>query len=182
MTPYEITAQVVGIIAMLFYILSYQQKTSKGVIVMQLFGGALFTVSYFMLGAMVGALLNLLAVFRAVVYSNKENFRADSKVWLFLFTTLFGLSFVLTFTVFGKAFTVGSALLEFLPVFAMVVVTIGFYVNKAAFIRKMALISCPCWFIYNIFNLAVGAIICDSVSLCSAIIGIIRFDIKKSKS
>lgn len=182
MEPYEIIAQAVGIVAMLFNVLSYQQKSSKGVIVMQLFGGALFTVSYFMLGAMVGALLNLLAVLRAVVYSNKEKFRADHKGWIYLFTLLFGLSFVLTFTVFGKPFTLGAALLEFLPVFAMFVVTIGFYVNKAAFIRKMALISCPCWLIYNIFNLAVGAMICDGISLVSAVVGIIRLDIKKERS
>lgn len=181
MTTYEIAAQAVGIVAMVFNIMSYQMKTSKGVITMQLFGGALFAVNFFMLGALVGGMLNILAVFRAIVYSNRERFKAQSKVWLYLFISLFVLSYILTFTVFGKAFTLSAAILELLPVIAMTAATVGFYVNKAAFIRKTGLICCPSWLIYNICNLAIGAIICEAVSICSVIIGIIRLDIKKSK-
>lgn len=166
---------------MLFNIFSYQQKSSKGVIVMQLFGGALFAVNFFMLGAVVGGLLNVIAVFRAIVYSNKEKFRAKSKVWIYLFVSLYVLSYILTFTLFGTPFTLKNAILELLPVIAMIATTLGFYVNNAAFIRKMGLICCPGWLIYNIFNLAVGAIICEAVSICSVIIGIIRLDIKKAR-
>ncbi len=180
---YDIAAQGIGIVAMLFNILSYQQKSSKGVIVMQLFGGALFAVNFFMLGAVVGGMLNVIAVFRAIVYSNKEKFRAESRTWLYLFISLYIASYILTFTLFGKAFTAASAILELLPVIAMTATTIGFYVNKAKFIRKMGLICCPSWLIYNICNLAVGATICEAVSICSIIIGILRYDIKKkSKS
>lgn len=176
---YDIVAQGIGIVAMLFNILSYQQKSSRGVITMQLFGGALFAVNFFMLGAIMGGLLNVIAVFRAIVYSNKEKFKAGSKAWIYFFIALYVASYLLTFTVFGKAFTLGAAILELLPVIAMTAATFGFYVNKAAFIRKMGLICCPSWLIYNICNLAVGAIVCEAVSICSVIIGIIRLDIKK---
>ena len=175
---YDIIAQGIGIVAMLFNILSYQQKNSRGVIAMQLFGGALFSVSYIMLGVYVGGLLNILAALRGIVYSKREKFKANSRIWIYLFISLFVLSYILTFTVFGKPFTVGAAILELLPVLAMVCVTVSFYVNKAAFIRKMGLISTPCWLIYNICNFTIGAIICDSVSICSIIVGMLRHDIK----
>lgn len=181
MTPYEITAQTIGVAAMLFNILSYQQKTSKGVIIMQLFGGALFSVNFFMLGATVGGILNIIAVFRAIVFANKEKFKAESKAWLFVFVGLFVASYILTFTAFGKPFTVTSAVLELLPVIAMTATTISFRLNTASVIRKFGLISSPSWLIYNICNFAVGAIVCEAVSLISIFIGMIRFDIKKSK-
>ena len=98
MTLYGITAQTIGVAAMLFNIFSYQQKTSKGVIIMQLFGGALFSVNFFMLGATVGGILNLIAVFRAIVFWGKEKFKAESKAWLFVFVGLFIASYILTFT------------------------------------------------------------------------------------
>lgn len=179
MTPYEIFAQAVGIAAMLFNIFSYQQKTSKGVIIMQLFGGALFSVNFFMLGATVGGILNLIAVFRAVVFANKEKFKAESKAWLFVFVGLFIASYILTFTLFGKPITIASAVLELLPVIAMTATTVSFRLNTASVIRKFGLISSPSWLIYNFCNFALGAIICEAVSLVSIFIGIIRFDIKK---
>lgn len=179
MTPYEIFAQAVGIAAMLFNIFSYQQKTSKGVIIMQLFGGALFSVNFFMLGATVGGILNLIAVFRAVVFANKEKFKAESKAWLFVFVGLFIASYIFTFILFGKPFTIASAVLELLPVIAMTATTVSFRLNTASVIRKFGLISSPSWLIYNFCNFALGAIICEAVSLVSIFIGIIRFDIKK---
>lgn len=179
MTLYGITAQTIGVAAMLFNIFSYQQKTSKGVIIMQLFGGALFSVNFFMLGATVGGILNLIAVFRAIVFWGKEKFKAESKAWLFVFVGLFIASYILTFTLFGKPFTVTSAVLELLPVIAMTATTISFRLNAASVIRKFGLISSPSWLIYNICNFAIGAIICEAVSLISIFIGIIRFDIKK---
>lgn len=181
MTSFEIVAQAIGIVAMLFNILSYQQKTSKGVIIMQLFGGALFSVNFFMLGATVGGILNVLAVFRAIVFASKEKFRADHIAWLVFFIILFVASYILTFTVFEKPFVPTNAILELLPVIAMTATTISFRIGKASAIRRWGLISSPGWLAYNVFSLAVGAIICETISLVSIFIGIIRFDIKKRK-
>ena len=68
MKPIEIIAQIIGIFAMLFNILSYQCKRQKAVIAMQLFGGLLFAVNFLMLGALVGGILNIIAVLRAILF------------------------------------------------------------------------------------------------------------------
>ena len=98
----ELIAQVIGLFAMAFNILSYQRKTRMGVIGFQLFGSALFAVNFFLLGATVGALLNVLSAIRAIVFLNKEKLRADHPLWLAGFTATFLASYVLTFTLFGK--------------------------------------------------------------------------------
>ena len=45
-------------------------------------------------------------------------------------------------------------------------------------IRKYALISSPLWLIYNIANFSIGAIICEVLSLCSILVGMLRLDRK----
>lgn len=179
--PFMLIAQTVGIVAMAFNILSYQQKGSKGVIVMQLFGGALFSVHFFMIGATVGGILNLIAAFRAIIFANREKFKADHLFWLILFISLYVGSYILVFTAFGKAFTLTAAIIELLPVIAMTATTFGFRSSSAKIIRRFSLISSPSWLVYNIVNVSVGAIICEVFSLFSIVIGILRYDIKREE-
>lgn len=46
MLTIKIAAQCIGIVAMVFNILSYQGKSQKTVIALQLFGAALFSVNF----------------------------------------------------------------------------------------------------------------------------------------
>ena len=179
METYEIIAQAIGIIAMSLNIISYQQKEQRKIIVMQLFGAALFAVNMFMIGATVGGILNAVGAARAVVYSNKKRFRADKLIWVFMFGILYLTSYALTFTVFGKEPTVTNIIVEFLPLIGMFATGIGFYLTDAKSVRRMGLISSPSWLIYNIFNFAIGGIICEILAIFSIIIGMIRHDRKK---
>ncbi len=182
MPSLELVAQIIGIIAMLFNILSYQQKSHKGVISFQLLGGFLFSINFFLLGAVVGGILNAVAVIRAIVYLGEKRFHSGSIIWVFAFSVISICSYILTFTVFDKDFTLFNAVIEFLPVLAMVVSTVAFRMQNAKKIRFFGLIVSPSWLIYNISNFALGAILCEVFSLCSIIIGIIRYDILKAKT
>ncbi len=175
----EIIAQIIGIFAMFFNLFSYQQKTRKGAIICQLFGTILFTVNFFMLGAIVGALMNFIGAVRAVIFINKEKLKADHIGWFIGFTVIYLASYVLTFTVLDKEPTAVNFILEFLPIIGMVATTHSYRLTDAKSIRKFGLISSPVWLVYNIANFSVGAIICEVLSLASIIIGIVRLDRKK---
>lgn len=179
MTKTELIAQAAGILAMIFNLLSYQQKTRKGAIFFQLFGTTLFTINFLMLGATVGGLMNLTGAIRAVIFINKEKLRADHIAWFIGFTAVYLASYILTFTVLDKETTAVNLILEFLPVTGMIATTLSYRLTDAAAIRKFGLISSPVWLIYNIANFSVGAIICEVLSLGSIIIGIVRLDRKK---
>ena len=179
MDTIEITAQIIGLIAMFFNLFSYQQKTRKGAIICQLFGTILFTINFFMLGATVGAIMNFIGALRAVIFINKEKLKADHIGWFISFTVIYIASYVLTFTVLDKQPTAVNFVLEFLPVIGMVATTHSYRLTDAKAIRKFGLISAPVWLIYNIANFSVGAIICEVLSLASIIIGIVRLDRKK---
>lgn len=182
MDTMELIAQAVGIAAMAFNILSYQQKTRARAIGFQFFGSALFAANYFLLGAMVGGILNLVGTVRAIVFLNKEKLQAQRLPWLFGFTAVYLMSYVLTFTVFGKELTPFNMIVEFLPVVGMTATTISFRLTDAKAIRRYGLISSPSWLVYNIVNFSIGAICCEVLSLGSILIGMLRFDVRKNKT
>lgn len=178
----ELIAQLIGLLAMVFNILSYQQKTRGRAIACQLGGALLFSVNFLMLGAIVGGLLNIIAAIRAVVFLNKEKLHADRLSWLAGFVAVYFVCYGLTFTLFGKEPTPVNFLVEFLPVIGMTATTISFRLTDAGAIRKYGLISSPSWLVYNIANFSIGAIICEVLSLCSIVIGMIRLDRNKKEA
>lgn len=181
MTPIEIAAQIISIVGMAMNVLSFQQKNKKTVITFQFFGGALFAVSFFMLGAVVGAIMNIIAVVRAVIYMNKERFHTERIEWVYAFTALFFISYVLTFTVIGKEPSLKNLIVEMLPIIGMIATTVSFRLEGAKEIRRLGLISAPAWLTYNIFCFSLGGILCESFGIISIFVGMIRFDFKKTK-
>ena len=175
----EITAQIFGIIGMLFNLLVFQQKTHRGVTLCQFFAAAAFAANYLMLGAFVGGILNIVGGLRAAVFFFKEKTHANSIVWLIIFVLAFAASYPLTFLAFGTKPTVQNLIIEILPVVAMVIITVSLRLGSAKAVRFMGLFSSPMWLVYNIFSGSIGAIASEILNLLSMVIGIIRFDIKR---
>lgn len=179
MEPIEIAAQGIGIVAMLFIILSFQGKEQKSIIALQLFGASFFAVNYLLLGATVGGILNILGAVRAIVFLFKEKLHADRLPWLFAFIALYIAVYILNFTLLGKALTPYNLIIEFLPVIGMTALSVGFRLKKASDVRRCGLVSSPSWLIYNIAAGSWGAIVCEILTLISIFIGMLRHDRKK---
>ena len=175
----EMITQSIGIVAMLFNIFSYQQKTAKGIFYFQLLGCFLFSVNFFLLGSISGALFCLVGAIRSVVFLNKSRLHSDHIGWLIGFILIYICIYVLTFTLFGKEFTLINALVELLPTTAMTAITIAFRMQNAKVFRLIGLIHSPCWLIYDIVVFSLGGIIGEILALCSIFIGILRLDRRK---
>ena len=159
-------------------IISYQQKTQKRLIICQLLGGALFSVSFFLLGATIGALLNLVATIRAIIFLFPKKLNTSHPAWLAAFFICYISFYVLNFTLFGAETTPISFAIEVLPVIGMTALSIGFMLQDSSKIRLLGLISSPAWLIYNVYHFSLGAIICETLSLASIFIGMLRHDRK----
>lgn len=175
---YDMTAQVIGLVAMFFNVVSYQSKSRKNVILLQLVGSLLFTVNMFMLGAVMGTVLNFVGTVRAIIYSDKEKIR-NIKAVNCVFIGIFILSYIASFTVLGTDFNFRNLAVEIMPVVAMVATTLAFSMKDAASIRKLTLLSSPLWLLYDVINKSVGGSLCELFTLASAITGIIRLDMKR---
>jgi len=69
--------------------------------------------------------------------------------------------------------------LKTLPVIAMCVGTVSFTMENAGKVRFLSLFNSPLWLINNIVELSWGGILCETLSLCSIVLGIVRHDIKR---
>ena len=175
---YDVLAQALGIAGMTMNILSYQGKSQRAVILMQMVGAAFFTANMFMLSAWSGFILNALGIVRAIVYANKEKFR-NMKLWNTVFFVCYGLSYLAVFTVFRRPVTVWNLILEMLPTSAMVVSTVAFSRKNAADIRKFAWYVSPAWLVYDAISLSIGGTVCEAISIISILTATLRLDRKK---
>ena len=67
-----IIPQIVGLVAVALFLLSYQMKTRGGIIAMNLTSRILYVVQYLLLGAISGAVLDVLGSLASVVAQNRE--------------------------------------------------------------------------------------------------------------
>ena len=179
MEPYEIIAQIIGIVAMTMNIISFLQKEHKTIILFQFFGSSLFVINYLMLGAPTGAMMNAIALVRAIIFTNKEKFHADKAYWVYIFSMFYIAAYVMTFTLFGKEVNTVNLIVELLPVVAMVIQTISFVLPNAKDIRNFAYAVSPLWLTYNAINAAIGGVLCETFALISVTIGKFKHDRKK---
>lgn len=183
MDPIEIVAQVFGGLGMIFISTSYQHKKQRNLILSQMFGSAFFFINFLLLGiaagtVLIGAIMNLLGIFRAAVFANKETFRSDKPIWIYMFIGAYLISYALVFTVFDAPVNAKTFIVEALPVIGMASSTIAFFSKEAKQTRRLGFITSPCWLVYDIINLSIGGIVTEVVSLVSIAIGIIRHDLK----
>ena len=169
MIEIETAGQIISIVAMVCIIFSFQQKKQSYLIAMQLVGGALFSVSYFMLGAVVGGVLNVVETVKAVIFLFSAKLKTSHPAWLCGFIGLYILLYALTFTVFG----VEPTPIAFV---GMIASTIGFVLASSKAVRRLGLVSSPAWLTYNIYYRSVGAVICEVISLFSIFVGMYRHD------
>ena len=178
----EIVAQAFGIIGMIFNILVFQQREQKKVLICQFFAALSFGLNYLLLGAIIGAILNIVGVLRALVFYFEKQTKANSVAWLVVFILAFASAYPLTFFVFGTVPTPKNLIIEAFPAIAMIIATISIRLGSAKAVRGLGLISSPMWLTYNCFSGSIGAIASEILNLISIIVGIIRLDIKKNSN
>ena len=146
-------------------------------------GSAFFFINFLLLGiaagtVLIGAIMNLLGIFRAAVFANKEIFRADKPIWIYIFIGAYLISYALVFTVFDAPVNAKTFIVEALPVIGMASSTFAFFSKEAKMTRRLGFITSPSWLVYDIINLSIGGIITEVLSLISITVGIIRHDLK----
>ena len=175
----ELPGQILSIVAMGVYILSFQAKKQNTIIFFQMLANALFAISFLMLGAMMGAILNLISAIRALLFIYKKQLKTDNNIWLVGFIAVYIATYVLSITMFVENLTPITAILEFIPIIGMVATTLGYRAKTANGTRISGLVNEPAWLVYNVYYLSIGAILCNVFSFTSAIVGLVRFNKQK---
>lgn len=169
---HPIIPQIVGLLAVVTFLLSYQQKKRRGIIIFNTVSRALYILQYILLGAYSGALLDVLGALSSIVATKKEtpfikkHFKA----------VLIGINSVIVVA----GLLIYKTPLDLLPILGVVLHTGAFWIDDEKIIRRVSLAGSPFWFIYNLLSRAYFSALGDILTMASIIIAMIRYRNKKS--
>lgn len=169
-----IVAQMIGVAAVVLYLLSFQLKKRGQIVAVTCGSYVFYVVQYLMLGAFSGAVLDLLSVASSLLASqkNKPKFRRWAKA------VVFGISAVIV--VAGLVITyLQKDPIELLPIGGALLQTCGLWFNQEQTIRKFGLAGAPFWLIYNFISQAYGAALGAALTVVSTVVALMRYKEKK---
>ena len=93
----QITIQLIGYVALLFVIISFQKNKRSTILAVMLTGLAIFVIHYSLLKAWTGAVMNLVeAGMVFVAYKKETESWAKKKTWPYIFILLFIIGGIIT--------------------------------------------------------------------------------------
>ncbi|MBE7064401.1 MAG: YgjV family protein [Ruminococcaceae bacterium] len=169
----KIIANIVGICAVIMFVLSYQMKSRKGIVLCNVISRVLYVAQYLLLGAFEGAVLDIVGVLASVLAQNK-----DSKfIKKYQTAVIIGVNVVIV----AAGLLLYENVFSLLPMFGVLLHTGAFWFSNEKKIRFMSFAGSPFWFAYNLYSGAYGSSIGDVMTMVSIGLAIYRYDIRKKK-
>ncbi len=166
-------AQVVGILAVATFLLSYQQKKRRNIILFNVTSRILYIIQYFLLGAFSGAVLDILGAAVSVIAEKKDM----PIIKKHLTAVIIGANLLIV--------AVGLLLYEdvysLLPIAGVLLHTGAFWMSNEKVIRRISLAGSPFWFVYNFKSQAYGSAVGDILTMVSIVIAMIKYRKKEEK-
>lgn len=153
--------QIFGWAAALLTFLSYQCKEHKKLIIVQTASSVSICISYFMLGAYSGNILNIVCIVRNLLIYNKFT----SRVWACAFAGIMGL----------VGFLSWQGPLSLVIIAGLVINTLFLFSSNVQNLRKSILLTSTLVLLYNVYYNVWGGVINEAIAIISAIIGLIRY-------
>lgn len=163
-------AFVVGITAVIIYLLGYQQKTRKKIIIFNATSRALYILQYLLLSAFEGAVLDIAGIISSVLAEKKDKPMIKKHLKLFIIGVNL-LIVLLGLTTYKNVYSL-------LPIIGVLLHTSAFWITDEKRIRQVSLLGCPFWLAYNFISGAYGSVIGDALSIFSLLIAMYRYDFK----
>ena len=166
-----IIAQIIGGIALIVLIVSFQKSEKKKLLKYQMFSSLLYAIQYVLLGAYTGSLMNLICMVRNFIFNKYENKRPPLYLLIIIITLMVGFSTISY-----------EGLISLLPMIAVVLYSIAIWDGNLKKVRIVEIISCLLYIIYNIKVQAYTGLIATVIEMLGAMVAIYRFNIKKLKN
>lgn len=165
-----IIAQVMGVLALVFLVYSFQNDNKKTLLKFQVGSSFLYAMQYLFLGAFTGCLMNMMCMIRNYLFGRDEDIDITLR-WLLII--LGGMSLLAMFTYDG--------FISLLPFFAVFSFTISLWIGNLRLIRIVEAVAAILFIVYSIFVYAITGIFAYLFELSTVLFAIYRFDIMKDK-
>ena len=156
-----IAGQIMGWLAALITFLSYQCKEHKKLIIVQTLSTLSICISYLLLGAWSGMLLNVVCIIRNFIIYRKDLKIFSYSFWPYVLAALMG--------VMGAVSWQGP--MSLLVIVALAVNTLFLYFPNVQNLRKSIVITSTMVLIYNAYFAVWGGVFNEAIAISSSIIG-----------
>jgi hypothetical protein len=159
----NLIGQALSWVAVATGFVSYQMKTTKGILIFQMITAFLFAAHYFLIGANTAAVINFMGVFSGFCYYLREKYNSRTPLVPIVFMSLRWITGIFTW----------EGWYSLLLLVGLTASDIGLAISKPHTIRKLYLIKSPLCLSYNAIVFSTGGIIYEIATLISAVIGLL---------
>lgn len=167
-------AHILGVLAVVTFLLSFQFKTRRNIIVVNLISRALYILQYIFLGAFEGAVLDFMGFMLSFFakYKEKDFVKRHFKIIIAVVNILLlSIGLAMYENVFSL-FAIGGIICEITAL----------WLTKEKNIRILSLFAAPCWLVYNLANSAYSSVVGNVLVMVSIVVAMIRLDFDKKST
>ena len=161
----EIIGQIIGIIATIITVCSYQVNTKRLLLITQTSATLCICISYLFLGASSGFALNIVCIVRNLLFYVLKSGSRENLIC----ACLLAVSMAVT-----GAFS-WQGPISLLIIVALMINTVFLSFGKPQLLRYSVLFTCSMILAYNIVIFSIGGIMNEGLAIVSSAVGIVRF-------
>ncbi len=158
--------QLIGFLAFFVLVLSFYKKNTRTIIAYQIVSNFAYTVHYLLLGALSGAYISFIGIFRNIAYLKVKKHK---KIFASIIISLY---LLVTIVFYENVFSI-------LPFIANSQYLLAMLKNEKKTLLISALISSAMWALYAVFVSSYAAMFTETILLVSNTIQLIK--LKKSR-
>ncbi len=160
-------AQVIGLVGVILFMLSFQIKSNKKLFLVQVMANLMFATQFILLGAYAGCVNLIICIARNLLFMNRDKWKfIEHPATLAVFIVLFAIN-----TAFNW-----KAWYDLLSFAAAASATVAFWTGNPRKIRTYNLfIASPCWIVYDICVGSWAGVLNEVIGITSISISIFRF-------
>jgi hypothetical protein len=170
----SLMAHILGISAVVTFLLSFQFKTRKNIILVNLISRTLYILQYIFLGAFEGAVLDFLGFL--------FSFTARYKERDFITKNLKAIMIITTIILFAIGMAMYENVYSLFAIAGIVCEVLALWLTKEKNIKILSMFAAPGWMVYNLANKAYGSVVGNILVIVSIAVAIFRLDYKKISS
>ena len=160
-----VLSTIFGVLGIGACIIIYQQNQKEKLLIWKLISDVLWALHYFFLAAYSGTAVAIIAIFREIAFYDQAKRKAQSQWLLVLFICISAVSAVITW----------KSYFSILPATASIISIISFWKGKPGVTRYLAFVVSGCMLTYDVYCHSYIGIGNEIFTICSAIIGILRY-------
>ena len=164
---------MIGVAAVATFVLSYQMKTRKGIVICNAISRALYVVQYLLLFAFEGAVLDVLGIVASVLAQKKDSPFIKKHLKIVVISV--------DLVIVAAGILLYKNVFSLLPMLGVLLHTGAFWLTKEKDIRIVSFLGSPFWLVYNLYSHAYGSAVGDVMTMVTIATAMIRYKDWKKK-